>query len=359
MTRPVAARINTAALRHNAALARDLAPASQLMAVVKANAYGHGAVLVARALQDVVDAFAVASIDEAVELRDAEISAPILLLQGVFEPKELGVAAGLGLWLMVQNEAQLQWLLDANLPARVHCWLKVDTGMNRLGVLPADAPVALARLRASDNCHNDVVLCTHFAAADNPADSRTPGQLARFLDIPHTGLRSSANSAALLAWPRSHCDWVRPGYMLYGLNPMVATHSLPVELAPVMTLVARITALRDVAPGDAVGYGGTWVARRPSRIATVSAGYGDGYPRQAGNGTPALVRGRRAPLAGRVSMDMLTLDVTDIEGVQLGDEVTLWGDELPVAEIAAGAGTIGYELTTRMPARVARIATRG
>lgn len=356
MTRPVEARINTAALAHNAALARELAPASRLMAVVKANAYGHGAVLVSRALQDAVDAFAVASIEEAVELRDAGVSAPILLLQGVFEPRELGVAAGLGLWLMVQNAEQAEWLLEANLPARVHCWLKVDTGMNRLGVAPADAPVLLGRLAASANCHGDVVLCTHFAAADNPADRRTPEQLDVFRSIPFAGARSAANSAGVLAWPRSHLDWVRPGYMLYGLDPMVASHPAPVQLTPAMTLVAKVTALRDVAPGDAVGYGGTWVARRPARIATIACGYGDGYPRGARNGTPVLVRGARATLAGRVSMDMLTLDVTDIAGVRLGDEVTLWGDGLPVSEIAAHAATIGYELTTRMPARVARIA---
>lgn len=356
MTRPVEARINTAALKANAALARELVSGAQVMAVVKANAYGHGAILVSRALQDNVDAFAVASIDEAMELRDAAVTAPILLLQGAFEPKELGVAAGLGLWLMLQNEVQVQWLLDANLPARVHCWLKVNTGMNRLGVAPAAVPGLLGQLAGSNNCHDEVVLCTHFAAADNPADSRTEAQLATFGAIPFGGLRSAANSAGVLAWPHSHLDWVRPGYMLYGLDPMVASHPAPVSLEPAMTFISRITAVRDVAPGDAVGYGGTWVARQPSRIATVTCGYGDGYPRQARNGTPVLVRGQRASLAGRVSMDMLTLDVTGIEGVQPGDEVTLWGAGLPVTEVASWAGTIGYELTTRMPARVLRSA---
>ncbi|NND68269.1 MAG: alanine racemase [Halioglobus sp.] len=358
MTRPVEARINTQALRANATLARELAPGARVMAVVKANAYGHGSVLTARALRDNVDAFAVASMEEAVELRDADITAPILLLQGVFEPRELGVAAGLGLWLMVQNEAQVRWLLDANLPARVHCWLKVDTGMNRLGVTPAAVPGIIEQLAGSANCHDDVVLCTHFAAADNPADSRTAAQLTTFGAIRFEGPRSAANSAGVLAWPHSHLDWVRPGYMLYGLDPLVASHPAPAGLRPAMTLVSRITAIRDVARGDAVGYGGTWVARRPSRIATVTCGYGDGYPRQARNGTPVLVHGQRAALAGRVSMDTLTLDVTDIPGTALGDEVTLWGDGLPVTEVAPWAGTIGYELTTRMPARVLRRATQ-
>ena len=175
-----------------------------------------------------------------------------------------------------------------------------------------------------------------------------------FNAITFSGQRSAANSAGLLAWPSSHFDWVRPGYMLYGLDPMVG--GVETNLHTAMNFVSRVTALRDVAAGDAVGYGGTWVARKPSRIATVTCGYGDGYPRQARNGTPALVRGQRAALAGRVSMDMLTLDVTDIEGVELGDDVLLWGEDLPVSEIAAWSGTIGYELTTRMPARVPRTA---
>ena len=354
MTRPVEARINTTALQNNAALARKLAPGARLMGVVKANAYGHGATLVASTLADSVDAFAVAGIDEAVELRDANITQPILLLQGVFEPTELRIASDLGLWLVIHSEAQLAWLIEAKLSAPVNCWLKVDTGMNRLGIAPAWVDTALEQLQGCANCAKDVVLCTHFAAADNPADTRTAAQLDVFNAITFSGQRSAANSAGLLAWPSSHFDWVRPGYMLYGLDPMVG--GAETNLHTAMNFVSRVTALRDVAAGDAVGYGGTWVARKPSRIATVTCGYGDGYPRQARNGTPALVRGQRAALAGRVSMDMLTLDVTDIEGVELGDDVLLWGEDLPVSEIAAWSGTIGYELTTRMPARVPRTA---
>ena len=355
MARPTQARIDTEALCHNAQVARTLAPASKLMAVVKANAYGHGAVNVGRALAEAVDALAVASLEEAVELRDADIKLPILLLQGVFESRELGVAAGLGLWVTLQNEDQLQWLEEANLPAQLTCWLKVDTGMNRLGVAPEAAGTFLQRIEGSGKCHEDVVLCTHFAAADNPADAATDLQIQRFNQLNLPGERSAANSAALLAWPEAHYDWVRPGYMLYGHSPLVIPHDSASGLRPVMTLTSEIIALRDVDAGESVGYGGTWVAARPSRIATVAIGYGDGYPRQARNGTPVLVRGQRAGLAGRVSMDMITVDVTDVPDTALGEEVVLWGADLPLDEVAAHAGTIGYELTTRMPARVSRV----
>ena len=355
MARPTEARIDAGALRHNVQLARSLAPDSRLMAVVKANAYGHGAVNVGRAVADSVDALAVASLEEAVQLRDADIKLPILLLQGVFEQRELGVAAGLGLWVTVQNEDQLRWLEETNLPAQLRCWLKVDTGMNRLGVAPATAGDFFKRIAGSGKCNDDIVLCTHFAAADNPIDASTSKQIQCFEQLELPGERSAANSAALLAWPEAHYDWVRPGYMLYGHSPLVMPHENAAALRPVMTLVSKIIALRDVAAGESVGYGGTWVAARPSRIATVAIGYGDGYPRQARNGTPVLVRGQRAKLAGRVSMDMITVDVTDVPDTALGEEVMLWGEGLPLAEIAANAGTIGYELTTRMPARVTRV----
>ncbi|MFT4614480.1 MAG: alanine racemase [Bacteroidia bacterium] len=358
MARPTEARIDTDALRHNAQIARALAPSSKLMAVVKADAYGHGAINVARALVGAVDALAVASLEEAVALRDAEIKAPILLLQGVFEARELGVAAGLGLWVTLQNETQLRWLEETKLPAQLRCWLKVDTGMNRLGVSPDEAAAFLQRIADSGKCHEGVVLSTHFAAADNLADAATAKQIQCFSTLSLPGERSASNSAALLAWPEAHYDWVRPGYMLYGHSPLVAPHSSAENLQPVMTLASKIIALRDVAAGESVGYGGTWVAGQASRIATVAIGYGDGYPRQARNGTPVLVRGRRALLAGRVSMDMITVDVTDIPDASLADEVILWGADLPLAEIATNAGTIGYELTTRMPARVTRVLTR-
>ena len=356
MARPNRATIDLEALRHNAGLARRLAPRSRVMAVVKAEAYGHGAVLIAGALGPQVDALAVACIEEAVHLRDAGIEAPILLLEGVFGKEELESAAGMGLWVTVASERHVDWLEQARLPAPLRCWLKVDTGMNRLGVSPDKAYFCFQRLVNCPNVVSDIVTCTHFASADDPENPQTRRQLAIFDALTFAAERSAANSAGLLAWPESHYDWVRPGYMLYGNSPMAGDHPNAAALEPVMTLSSAVIALRDVGVGEAVGYGGSWVARRPSRIATVPIGYGDGYPRHAANGTPVLVGGQRAPLAGRVSMDMITVDVTDLNAVQPGDGVVLWGRGLPLEEVARCAGTVGYELTTRMPARTPRVA---
>jgi alanine racemase len=357
MARPNQARINLEALRHNLGLARGLAPRSKAMAVVKANAYGHGVLAVAQALDPLVDALAVACIEEAQALRDAGITAPILLLEGVFEAAELPTAAQRDFWVTIDNERQLRWLESTCVDHPLHCWLKLDTGMHRLGVPPDQAGEFYRRLKACPNADDEIVLATHFACADEPDNDLTRSQLEVFdtacRDLP--GERSAANSAGVLAWPASHYDWVRPGYMLYGNSPLASDHPNARDLQPVMTLASAVISLRDVAAGETVGYGASWTAARPSRIATVCIGYGDGYPRLAPNGTPVLVNGRRAVIAGRVSMDMITVDVTDLPGVSIGDEVILWGDDLPVGEIARHAGTIGYELTTRMPARTPRV----
>ena len=355
MARPTQAKLDLGALRHNVSVARQLAPHSKLMAVVKANAYGHGAAMIAGALQPNVDALAVASLEEASALRDVGITLPILLLEGLFEASELGIAAQLDVWLSIDNEHQLQWLEDAALPAPLTCWLKVDTGMNRLGVTPASALQYYQRLMATYNAADNVVTYTHFASADDVHNQQTQRQIAVFDGLTFSAARSAANSAALLAWPLAHYDWVRPGYMLYGNSPMAQNHPNAQTLKPVMSLTSAVIALHDVAVGESVGYGGTWVARRPSVIATVTIGYGDGYPREAPNGTPVLVNGQRATLAGRVSMDMITIDVTDIQNVQRGAEVVLWGAGLPLGEVARWANTIGYELTTRMPQRTPRV----
>jgi alanine racemase len=221
------------------------------------------------------------------------------------------------------------------------------------------APDYYRRLLATPNVRDDIVTYTHLASADDLLSLQTQRQLAVFDALPFPALRCAANSAGLLAWPQAHYDWVRPGYMLYGNSPMLQDHENALELQPVMTLTSAVISLRDVATGEAVGYGGTWVTQRPSRIATVTIGYGDGYPRHAANGTPVLVNGQRAALAGRVSMDMITVDVTDLSGVEAGSEVVLWGEGLPLSEIALCADTIGYELTTRMPARTRRVVIRG
>lgn len=361
MARPNQARLDLGALRHNLGVARALAPNSQLMAVVKANGYGHGAVTVARQLDALADALAVACIEEAVELRDAGVKAPILLLEGVFEARELGTVAQSGFWITIDNEWQLRWLEEAVLPRPIGCWLKMDTGMHRLGISPQRVREFYQRLQASDNVLGEPVIYTHFACADQLDSDQTRQQLALF-ERSCTGLpgpRSAANSAGLLGWPQSHHDWVRPGYMLYGNSPFSQAHPNTESLQPVMTLSSAVISIREVAAGEAVGYGATWIAPRPSRIATVTIGYGDGYPRGAPNGTPVLVNGQRASLAGRVSMDMITVDVTALPQVQLGDEVVLWGKGLPVDEVARRVGTIGYELTTRMPMRTPRIVISG
>jgi alanine racemase len=360
MARPNQARLDLAALRHNCGIARKLAPRSRIMAVVKANGYGHGAVTVARALEPGVDALAVACIEEAVTLRDAGLKAPIMLLQGVFEARELDTAAAMNLWLTIDNEQQLRWLEQASLPSPLQCWLKVDTGMHRLGATATQLGDFHQRLGACANALDEVVLCTHFACADELASDYTRRQIQRFEQLCQglPGPRSAANSAGLLGWPAAHYDWVRPGYMLYGNSPFPSAHPNTDELRPVMCLTSAVISVREVQPGDAVGYGACWVAQRPSRIATVTVGYGDGYPRLAANGTPVLINGQRAPLAGRVSMDMITVDVTDLADVGIGDEVVLWGPGLPVAEVAQHADTIGYELSTRMPARTPRIVIR-
>jgi alanine racemase len=357
MARPNQARINLAALRNNLALAKSLASGSRIMAVVKANAYGHGAVVVAKELAPLTDALAVACIEEAVTLRDAGIETPILLLQGAFEARELELAAQLNFWVMVNTEQQLCWLEEAAVEKPIQCWLKIDTGMHRLGIAPEQAVDSYQRLKACEQVRQDIVLSTHFACADDVKSDQTTHQLDAFEQACKglAGERSAANSAGVLAWPTAHYDWARPGYMLYGNSPMATEHPNAQRLQSVMTLVSSVTALREVAPGETVGYGATWQAQRPTRIATVTIGYGDGYPRLAPAGTPVLVNGRRATLAGRVSMDMITVDVTDLPGVNIGDEVTLWGEGLPLSEVARHAGTIGYELTTRMPARTPRI----
>ncbi|MDZ7782233.1 MAG: alanine racemase [Halioglobus sp.] len=355
MSRPSQAQLDMDALRNNIAIARALAPRAKLLAVVKANAYGHGALAVARELEARADALAVASLEEAAGLRDGGIGGAIFLLEGVFEPGELAEAAARDLWLAVHNREQLAWLEEARLARPLHCWLKVNTGMNRLGFAPEDTEASYRRLRDCANTTGEPVLFTHLACAEYLDRDTTDRQLDCFEALCAGAPRSAANSPGLLAWPRSHLDWVRPGYMLYGNSPLAEPHPSAAGLQPVMTLTSKVIALRDVAPGETVGYGGTWVARQPSRIATVAIGYGDGYPRDAANGTPVLVGGRRAPLAGRVSMDMITVDVTGRADVGIGTPVELWGRGLPLDDVARGAGASGYELLTRMPGRTPRV----
>jgi alanine racemase len=356
MTQPNLAVVDLNAVRHNLALAAAKAPGARILAVIKANAYGHGAVEVARAMGDGVDAFAVARVDEAIELRESGISSPILLLEGPLDEDDIDAAAAHGLWLMLTTQEQLDMLARARPAAAITTWLKIDSGMHRLGLPLSDCRDACVRLAAMDHVQPGPVLATHLACADDPDDSMTRRQLDAFdaavagLDLPH----SVANSAAILAWPETRRQWIRPGYMLYGGSPFERLLPAGAELKPAMTVSSRVIALRDLDTGESVGYGATWTATRPSRIATVPMGYGDGYPRHAANGTPVLVNGRRAPLAGRVSMDLITIDVTDLPDVTIDSPVELWGKQLSVDEVARHAGTIGYELLAGLPRRLGR-----
>ncbi|MGK0500180.1 MAG: alanine racemase [Oceanicoccus sp.] len=361
MARPAQAIIDLAALRHNYQLAQrlsvDAVNGGQVMPIVKANAYGHGAIAIAKALEPLAPALGVACIEEALELRQAGITCPILLLEGIFSAEEVLIACEHNFWLMLENQFQLDAILSADLLSPLQVWLKIDTGMHRLGILPEQTHSYYQQLQASPNVADSIVVATHLASSDDLSSDFTAGQLAVFRQAT-TSIKapiSLANSPGLLGWPETRGDWNRPGFMLYGNSPFSVPQHNADQLQPVMTLKSAIISLRELAIGESVGYSNSWQTRRRSLIATVAMGYGDGYPRQAPSGTPVLVNGQRVPLVGRVSMDMITVDVTDIAPVQLGDEVILWGAELTANEIAGFVGTIGYEVLTRMPLRTPRV----
>jgi alanine racemase len=351
----VSATIDTAALRHNLSVVRQWAPKSRVMAVIKANAYGHGLVAVARALES-ADAFAVARVGEGLTLREAGIKTPTVLLEGVFDSEQLDAAAKSNFELVVHTAEQIELLRAAAPGARFKVWLKLDTGMNRLGFKGAAFGAAHAALSALNTVQLPVNLFTHLSSADAPDESITADQLARFDAATRSlpGERSIANSAGMLSFSEAQADWVRPGLLLYGVSPIEGAIGADYGLEAVMTLQAQVIALKDLSVGERVGYGGHWTASRPTRLVVAAAGYGDGYPRSLGAGTPVLVNGERAVLAGRVSMDMIGIDVTDLRRPPaMGDPVVLWGEGLPVEEIAVWADTIPYELLCGISQRVA------
>lgn len=334
--------------------------------MIKANAYGHGAVQAARALA-AADAFGVARLGEGLELRRAGIEGDVLLMEGVFSDLELECALANTLDLVVHEPTQIDMLVRAAATSSASrkpvVWIKLDTGMGRLGFDPVDLPAVYARLRAS-SLVGEIRVMTHFARADEPASDMTVLQTSRFvaamkqleenrtLTPASTPAVALANSAGLLQWPQAHADWVRAGIALYGSSPFASRSAQALGLRSVMTLETRVIALRELAAGASVGYGATWRARRASRIAVLAAGYADGVPRQLPSGAPVLVEGHRAPLVGRVSMDMITVDVTDLPQVTVGSRAVLWGEGLPIDEVASAAGTIAYELMCRLTRRV-------
>jgi alanine racemase len=349
--RPIRARFNAAALRHNHAVARNYAGSARLWSVVKANAYGHGLERAVAALADVADGFALIELEAAVALREAGIRQPILMLEGFYRAEELPTFAENNLTAVLHTLDQVGDFCAAALPVRLPAYVKLNTGMNRLGLDKVDLTRALNLLAAS-NATDAVTLMTHFADADGPYG--VDWQLARLrtmcegLSLP----MSLANSAALLRYPETAADWARPGIMLYGSSPFPDRSAEELGLRPVMTLESELIAVRNVAAGEHIGYGCAVTADRPMRVGVVACGYADGYPRHAPTGTPILVDGVRTRTVGRVSMDKLCVDLADCPKVSRDGPVTLWGEGLPADEVAAAAGTVSYELFCALAQRV-------
>lgn len=349
VSRPVRATFDRSALRNNFCVARRHAGQARLWAVVKANAYGHGLSRTVAALADLADGFALIEIEGAIALREAGIALPILLLEGFYAADELPLLIRHRLIPVVHRRDQARALLDADWPADLPVYLKINSGMNRLGFDAAGLAAAHVALRG----RMPLVLMTHFADADGPRG--VAWQLERFAAMT-TGMndpRSLANSAALLRFPAAIGDWARPGIMLYGGSPFAERSAAALGLTPAMTLQSEIIGVQALAAGESVGYGCTFTADRSMRIGVVACGYADGYPRHAPTGTPVLVNGQRTRTLGRVSMDKLCVDLTDLPAtVGVGGAVTLWGEGLPADEVAAAAGTISYELFCALAQRV-------
>lgn len=355
MPRSTIARIDLEALRRNYRLASERAGSAQAMAVVKADGYGHGIAQVARALADQAPKYAVACLEEALAIREAGLLQPVVMLQGVHAPEDLALCSRQGFEPVIHASEQLAWLEQAD--ARPRFWLKVNSGMNRLGFLPGDVADVMAKLDVIGGRSELLGFVTHFACADDPGSPMTAEQTARFEEATARWpelMRSVGNSAAHFIHGQPLFDWSRPGIMLYGGSPMVGKTGPELGLEPVMALEAPLISTRTVRAGESVGYGATFVADRDTRMGMVAIGYADGYPRHAGTDTPAAVAGQRIRLIGRVSMDMLAVDLTDAPDARVGDAVELWGRTVGVDEVASCAGTISYELLTGVTARVPR-----
>ncbi|MEY2631642.1 MAG: hypothetical protein RIR00_296 [Pseudomonadota bacterium] len=358
LARPIRVRITRARLLHNHAIARQHAAGGKLWSVIKANAYGHGEFRVARTLDPVTDGLALLETETALKLREHGVTRPMLLLEGLFERREVALLGPQQLTPVVHHREQLEWLLEGRrhglVSDRQEIYIKVNTGMNRLGFRPEALPEVRQALAAAGL--QRLVLMSHFADADGP------GGVAAQQAVFHRCLAdwplpcSLANSAALLGHPQALGDWVRPGIMLYGASPFADRSAAALGLQPVMALDSRIIAVQDLQPGERVGYGGLFVAERPLRVGIVACGYADGYPRHAPSGTPLAVAGQRTRTLGRVSMDMLACDLSAIPQAGIGSPVTLWGDGeggmVPADEVAAAAGTIAYELFCAVAPRV-------
>ena len=353
--RPIQARISIGAMAHNLRVARQHAGDARVFAVVKANAYGHGLSRARRAFA-ATDGFAVLTLEEAANLRQMGVEQPILMLEGLFSPDEVAACAELDLWPVLHQRAQLEWLAH-HPPARpLHVFLKFDTGMHRLGFPLTEHAAVISRARSLPGVAR-ITLMTHFAQADEAVG--VDWQLQPFLrELAGHGLPwSSANSPALLRHPQACGAWVRPGIMLYGASPFADASAAELDLRPAMTLQSELIAVQTLQPGEGVGYGQLFRAERPMRVGVVACGYADGYPRHAPTGTPVRVAGRPGRTLGRVSMDMLCVDLGDSPDADVGSPVELWGENVPVDKVAAAAGTSSYELLCALAARVPVVET--
>jgi alanine racemase len=346
--------VNKEALRHNFQVVRSAAPAAKISAVVKDNAYGHGVELVVEALCDLADGFSVATVEEAVVLRKIGVNHPIWVLTGFDVTDELQQVQEFELTPIVHSQHQVD--LIKKLDEKIRIILEVDTGMGRLGFSSDQFQTVMSSI--PDRCEISSVM-SHFSSADDLRSENTRIQLDKFLEITANLQfdRSIANSAGILGWPESHCQWVRPGLAIYGISPFLNDEIGRWGLSPAMRLESRLIALRDMQSGDTVGYGGEWVCPSTMRVGVVGCGYGDGYPRGITGKAQVFVKGQRTSVIGRVSMDSLVIDLRGIENAQVGDPVELWGDRLRVEIVAENAGTIANDLVTRVATRVRRKAT--
>ncbi len=353
MTRPFQVLINSSALGHNLSIVRKHAPRARIMAVIKANAYGHGLLCVAEAISS-VDGFAMLELDAAIRLREAGYSQTILLIEGFFSPKELALCEQYHLSTVIHHSEQLEMLPVYKRRGGLDVFLKLNTGMNRLGFTPEQFSFALRTLQSNATV-GQITLMSHFSCADEINDKAEVLEQLKIFNHTAAGKnlpRSLANSAAILHYPETHVDWVRPGIMLYGASPFTHKTSMELDLLPVMTVSSKIIAIQNLKTGDRVGYGHAFQANQPMRVGIIAGGYADGYPRSAPTGTPVLVNGRRTRTLGRISMDMLHIDLSGIENAGVGSSVVLWGDGIPVEEIAQSAGTVNYELLCAIQPRM-------
>lgn len=356
MSRPARALVDAQALRHNFQQVKKHASDARVMVVVKANAYGHGLNWVASTLNQ-ADAFAVASVEEGIQLREAGLPQPVCLLTGFFEASELLLIEGFRLSPVIHQQVQLEQLQNYSARKPFDVWLKIDTGMHRIGFRPDELDSVFRQLKTVAAVR-DVRVMTHFPNADDAASGISQQQIDLFgrVTADLNAELSIANSAGIIAWPGSNMHWVRPGLMLYGASPLIDVSASKLDLKPVMTLESRLIAVHAAKKGDAVGYGGDWVCPQDMPVGVVAVGYGDGYPRHASEGTPVVVGQQSVPLIGRVSMDMITVDLRNAPAAKIGDRVVLWGDGLPVEQVAASSSTLPYELFCHVTERVPRVA---